>query len=96
MPAKKKSAAPAIVAKKRANTPCVYSFFKVKSPYMGTERGEVLKAALPNSAKKSFGKEATSYVKPYLIQEFAITSDKDVERAVRSLRELGYDPLLEG
>jgi len=95
MTAKKKPVAPATVAKKRASTPCVYKLFDVLSPYMGKLRGEVLKATLPNKARKAFGVEVTSYAKPYLIQEFAITSAKDVERAIKSLRASGYDPIME-
>lgn len=95
MTVKKKPVKTTAPAKKRASTPCVYKLFDVLSPYMGKMRGEVLRASLPNKARKAFGAEVTSYSKPYLIQEFAITSDKDVERAIKSLRMSGYDPVME-
>lgn len=77
-------------------TACTYKLQEVKSPYGGIAQGIRLVAAIKNQAGRAFGDVCTSYRKPYLIQDFAIVTDSDEERAVAALRSMGYNPQLEG
>ena len=75
---------------------CVVKVVDVISPYMGEWKGRKLVAAHPNNAGRNFGRPCTSFRKPYLVYEAAVTGLADVERAKAELARQGYEVVEEG